>query len=199
MMSSQVQFFKNAPIKVNFAGLRGDTLLMQEYGWEFNFITERSYRSNCYEIRFTARHHGLNLYLYSGILAINPYDFMKDSINYIMHLEIPIRICAENISVSFAEPPKFNPIVFAYGNLETLSPNKIENFLSLKDCCVFQPAEIKETLIVEPKEVQKYLDLILNSQKPFQKEYREKMRKANNRGLKDEMKRRTVDLNLIAI
>lgn len=203
-MHDQLRYIKNVPLKVDFAGLKGDTMSMQRMGWEFNISCDEDYYHQGFRYHFTGKHAGLGLYLYSGYVMIDRGSFMKHGVQYLSNIEMPIRACAENISMNVAEMPSFKPISFASPSLETMTDYQMNRFMSLEECCFFQPMEVDQTLIIEPSEVQKYMDAILEAQKPKQKELREKYRKKNLRDkgsaydIGESSKSRKVDLRLIS-
>ena len=65
------QILVNAPIKVNFAGLRGTTMSMQKDGWELNVEVERCQYMHGFNVRLAGRHQGLQLMMYSGIAQLD--------------------------------------------------------------------------------------------------------------------------------
>lgn len=178
-MDGVKQMLVNAPIPVNFAGLKGNTMAMQRDGWQLNVECSISHQHFGYMVRLIGKHPQLNLYMYSGMATLDVATMARESMmNPALHVEFPIRICAENIHIQL---PAYNqiqamPVDFSRPSIESVNMQSFH----LEDLCVFRPINEKAEIYLPEKEIidiQGYLDAILDKQKDKQKELREKKRK----------------------
>ncbi len=214
-MHSQDEFKQvliNAPIPVNFAGLRGTTMSMQADGWQLNVETYcRADLHFSYEVRLVGKHPDLRLYFYSGVCLFDGREMMQ-SRDYVfdsaIHMEFPI--CAEhmtkNIMVSRAPDVRAYPVDFSKPFMAKVPMNDMFN---LEDLFIFKPMNTEVEIYLPEKEiwtVQKHLDKVLDLQAEKQAEIREKKRKErrhmnNGQEIKpgEQVAKNEVKLQLVAI
>lgn len=188
-----VTILVNSPVKVNFAGLRGNTRDMQVDGWQLNVEVDRMVAAHGYQVRLIGKHTGLNLRLYSGVALIDMYELyaQRDIHRWFERIEFPISAhgVAKNIMMPapMSTTAKSFSVNFEEPFIERVSVDKM---MSLDDIYFFSSFDQSKTIYIpqeEEYETQKYLDKILASQKDKQKELREKARKKQYRSEAQEM------------
>lgn len=190
----------NAPVPINFAGLRGTTMSMQSNGWEIAAETTRSQDRYGHTIRLTGRHRDLGLYFYSGIAQFDYHHIASSSslINPALHMEFPIKAFSQSMLINISEPssmPVYSAVDFSTPFNSSFDMRKV----SIEDLVPFKSFN-KEAEVYLPEKkivsVQEYLNEILGDQKEKQKEIREKRRKMNNSGEIDLYKKTESDIKL---
>lgn len=185
---------QNYPFKTNFAGMRGDLLSMQSAGWELSVDCDRMMEYDSVKVRVAGRHRSLGLLLISGFIAIPTELWMGGVENGLMrhlkHMEIPIKVCAQSVTIPLYGTPQFNAVNFGEFGMRELEVDRIRKF-SLEELCVFKTFGKETELFVPEKkiiDVQEYLKDILVSQEDKQKEIRQKMLREGERfNLKNEL------------
>lgn len=185
---------QNYPFKTNFAGMRGDLLSMQTAGWELSVDCDRMMEYDAVKIRVAGRHRSLGLLLISGHLSLPTELWMRGVENGLMrhleHMEIPIKVCAQAVTIPLYGTPQFNAVNFGEFGMRELKVDRIRQF-SLEDLCVFKTFGKETELFVPEKkiiDVQEYLKDILVSQEDKQKEIRQRMLREGERfNLKNEL------------
>lgn len=175
---------RNFPFKVEFAGLRGTTVTMQDQGWELAVdTTEDPYRDEM-KFKLAGRHKKLNLQLLSGEVRLEKY-LMKDYLHrfgeglhrYFENILIPISFIAPKIEMINYGRPNFGAVDFRDFGMVELDPRTIKRF-TLEELSVFRTFGRETELYVPEKkiiDVQEYLKDILVSQEDKQREIRQKM------------------------
>lgn len=177
----------NAPIKVNFAGLRGNTMDMQNNGWQLNVQVERSYQYHGYMVRLAGKHTGLNLRFYSGVatLDIGALYSNNDLRSWYNTMEFPI--AASNIAKNIMLPMPVGNTTQSF-SIDFSNPYLIDapvsRLMNLDEVFFFQGFDEEKSLYLPDELIlstQEYLDKVLEGQKDKQKELREKARKKEYR------------------
>ena len=177
-----IEYIKNHPLKVNFAGLGGTTLSMQRAGWQICVEEFEQYTSMRTMFRLAGRHPELNLRLLSGYFELDIHSIIFQHPHNFWHMideiVIPIAYCSEHITmvIPTSAPPNFRSVDFS--NPEFVSMSR-ERF-SLDDICPFKYYNDEvDVYIPENKlsSVNDYLMKVLDMQSNKQKELREKYRK----------------------
>lgn len=186
--SDYIQILQNAPIKTNFAGLRGDTLSMQNEGWQLNVDVQRAFEFHGWMVRLLGKHPGLNLRLYSGIATLDLSELARDGmralLNWAETMEFPIAAhgIAQNIQLpSVSQPVTGRLVDFANPMMATIEKHKV---FDLDDCCFFRPINHDVDVYVPQDKIwtiQEHLNAVADMQADKQKELREKLRKKRRR------------------
>lgn len=193
-MYGKVTVPQNFPFKTHFAGLRGDLHSMQREGWELAVDSQRMMEWDGIKVRVAGKHRALNLILLSGQIVIPTEMWVRGMENGLMrhleHMEIPIKVCAQSISIPLYGSPSFRAVNFAEFGMQELDMGNVRN-ISLEDLCVFKTFGQETELFVPEKkiiDVQEYLKDILVSQEEKQKEIRQRMlREGEKFNLKNEL------------
>lgn len=178
----------NAPIKVNFAGLRGNTMQMQNEGWELNIESYRSHNFHGYEVRLAGRHQGLGLMMYSGIAPINMGEMYGTSALHCWFDSMEFPISAQNIAQTIMMPGTLRIEGVTRMGVDFSRPfmmnTTIDKLMSLEDIFFFRPMNEASTIYLPDSgiiSVQDHLNDILSKQSAKQKEIREKKRRMKSR------------------
>jgi len=189
-MHSQESFKRilvNAPIPVNFAGLRGNTANMQADGWQLNVeIYSRPDLRFSYEVRLAGKHPDLGLYFYSGVRLFDGVAMMQDRdyiYNAALHMEFPI--CANHMTQNIIMPASLDvtrfPVDFSKSYIAEIPKQEMFN---MNDLFLFKPMNPEAEIFLPEKEilsVQDHLNAVLEMQSEKQAEIREKKRKERAR------------------
>lgn len=160
---------------------------MQSAGWEVSVDSTRSEHRHSLQVRVAGRHRALNLMLLSGILELDIGIWMRgvqgDLMRHLEYMEIPIKVCAQQVVIPLYGTPKFGAVNFADFGMRELDPASVRT-ISLEDLCVFKTFNNETELFVPEKkiiDVQEYLKDILISQEDKQKEIRQRMMRDSER------------------
>lgn len=173
---------KNMPLKVNFAGLSGDTRSMQMQGWEISLSCSEDHSNYGYVISMAMRHRGLNLMAYSSYLGL-AMNSMENMVQYLGRVEFKLRACSEQINICTNDRDfgmSFRPVDFSRPEYAQITQLEMERHVSLKECVFFKTFNVESTIYVPEKEIwtiEGALAKIKEEQKDRQKELREKHRK----------------------
>lgn len=164
-----------APVKVNFAGIRGDTRAMVNDGWNLNVYCDKFPHMDGYSIMLAGRHEALGLKMRTGHFFLDRRAIMQMySNNHYMphpmeHIEFQTSIenCTQHISINSMEKSSA-PIVESWnGMIECYQPTKTWEFDD------FFGFPTKSAIFIPEKQiltVQQHLDAIMKIQQPTQEE-----------------------------
>jgi len=186
MYGQENYLVKNAPIPVNFAGLRGNTREMQSQGWELALEKEDYHMTGRVGFRIAGRHSGLGLRILSGVSYLDR-NVMFGSDHGVADpsrmLAFEIRICADAITMVVPEnsAPRFQAVDFGRISCSAMDMSQVMHSLhsDIDDLVFFQPNNEQADIYVPEKKIwtlQERLDEILDTQKDEQAELREKAR-----------------------
>jgi len=172
---------RNAPIPVNFAGLRGNTRTMQDMGWQLALECFANHLNISYDIRIAGKHPGMGLQVLSY-----PTRFFKPqfTMEMVPEMEFNLHLCAEQISIRSAEMPKFKSIDFSKPQAIPSSDLAMDKHFTLEECCIFKPYNDEADIYVPEKKIwtiMEHLKGIKDLQYDKQKELREKAREKRAR------------------
>lgn len=189
--NSGFNYLKNAPIPVDFCGLRGTTSSMQSSGWEL--AIERGLHG-CYgdiEFRLAGKHSGMNLRILSWPTRVcrQALDTAVRSGNFnpasIMMFNVRISAEAINFVVPESRRPTFHAVSFNDISMDSMQMDHMYKAVheNMDDLIFFQPNnENVDIYVPEAKiwTIQEHLDEALRMEMPKQAELREKARKRRN-------------------
>ena len=150
------------PINVLWAGWKSTTTLLQRTGWQV------SAEQNIYEnsIRIVIKHPNYNIYGISNLMKMDYFNFKMDDIN---DFNFEIKCMASRFEIRTIDDfSNFKPV-----DCEPSFINGCE-VKSIEDFNIFRPIKNTQDLIVEPKEVNELMELILSKQSDKQREIRKK-------------------------
>lgn len=176
---------QNFPFKVEFAGMRGDTLSMQSQGWELAVDQAEDHYHDAMMFRVAGRHPKLKLSLISGEVRLERQFFHQAMMggnegaiyDYFQHIHIPISFVAPKIDMVVYGKPNFRSVNFGDFGMRELDVNNIRRF-TLDELGVFRSFGNETELFVPEKkivDVQEFLKDILVSQEDKQREIRQRM------------------------
>lgn len=198
---------KNAPIQVNFAGLTGNTMAMQSFGWQLGIETCVSEYMDGYTIRLAGKHPGMDLKCVSYPFRLGRGLELNNEFGPNMMFDL--HICAREIIIHSTEMPKFRQVDWSKPYFEPMENLNLGAHFSFEECLFFRPLNDQTDIYVPEKKIwtiMEGLKEIKELQDERQKEIREKMRKKKRReglGLGESPneydQRKEVKLQLIAI
>lgn len=172
-------FVKNAPLKVSFAGLQGNTRGMQSQGWQIGVEVHRSPEEMAYIIRIAGKHPGMNLRTLSYPIQLDCHMLTVDQgLNFLSHIEINLWVCAEQIVMRCDEAPKFKQVDWSKPELTSITSEILGKHINLDECCFFKPLNDQVDIYVPENKIHTVMDhlkAITDLQGDKQKEIRAKM------------------------
>lgn len=185
----------NPVFRTFWAGWRSDTVTLARNGWQIS--AEQAV--DRFAIRFIIKHPNYHVYGISEMaelayrdLRLNSQDFGGNP--FVMPgVELPFQLCSELI-INYADPEAFHArfdLIDAEPTIVTHEPTSIE------DMKLFPPqiVPVENQIIVDPHNVPKLLDIVLEHQSPQQKEIRERLRRQRRR---DERMGRKIHAEIIS-
>ena len=166
------EFFHRAPVRVNFAGLSGDTYKMRQRGWELNVHSHESYEYAAIKISFSGVHRGYGLKMFTSTLMLDHRMISSGPVGLIesiKHAEFEVLIETSARAFSISAPAPMSKITDNWSGL--IEFNLGQKVSSFEEHFGF-PEDGKVLIIPENKiwTVQEHLDAIRTVQQPHQDE-----------------------------
>lgn len=161
-----------APVRVNFAGLQGDTAKMRQDGWELNVHSEHAHYRDSLVIGFSGVHRGYNLKMFSSKIVLD-YSYIAMARGNALRMLVDCRfeVLIKHVSehMIFSNYEKIDLLASNWnGVMNIVEPCKQNSFEEY-----FEFPEVGKTLIIPENKiwtVQEHLDAIRSVQQPGQDE-----------------------------
>lgn len=174
-------FIQSFPFQIDYFGLRGTTLSLQQQGWQLSVNERRAVDRFGFELQIVGFHPGTRTYLYTERLTL---DIPLPNIDMMKNICFKCVASAQVIKVIMPELDKgrimFTPID---ATPRILNDHEVD----LANITFFTPLgqNIQQIYLPNEKSISDTLTEILEKQAPFQAELREKKRKAEKSPLID--------------
>lgn len=163
----------NPIIKLNWLGWHTDTLTLQNNNWIIAIEKDVRYQS----IRFIIKHKEFRISGFSAMIKYSEFNEISAGV-YLRDIMIPIQYLATNelrIYVTNFDPSRFQVIDAEPQMIDTIDYidydlNGLDIFRSISESSL----EATKEILVEPENVDRLLDKILEMQSPQQKEIRQR-------------------------
>lgn len=192
-----VYFRQNASLVIELAGFCADAKTLQENGWELSVeeIRHNSFRGYLPVFRVHGRHRGANIYFFG-----EEFEFDSDAVHrgvgegtvdYATCVKRVVKVRHVGANFTYQIPVghpyeiRMHPVDFSSPSSSFVNYEAI-NFRDNPDVFPFREFCTESEILIPEKKIwtiQESLDHILNTQKPFQKELREKHRRDSAREL----------------
>ena len=162
----------NPIFKVNWMGWRSDTLTLQKYGWNFAM---QDITKNGFSVFFVIRHPEMKIYGRTNKIILDTIRGQSMQSFRDIELNVAMQLAAE-ITFQQCDPPKLMSM-----DMEPVCQHISSERFKLSETWPFEVAVPEHEIIVDPVDVNKMLDMILNEQRGKQAEIRDKNRKQAKR------------------